>query len=429
MCYNPTHTTHVLIICKGEIHMSNNLIVGLDIGTTKIAAVVGEQTHDGINIIGIGNAETKGLREGVVVNIESTVQSIKKALEEAELMAGCQIRSIYAGIAGKHVQGINSHGVIAITGREVTLKDMDRAIDAARAVAIPLDREVIHVIPQAYLVDDQHGISDPLGMSGVRLEVKVHIVTGASSSIQNIIRSCDKSGLAVSEIVLESLASAQSILTEEEKELGVALVDIGGGTSDIIVYLDNALCYTGIVPIAGQYISSDIAFALRTAPQAAEYIKIHDGCAMKMLVQEEELIEVPSVGGRESRNVSKAMVAKVCEARVEEILRKVDKELIRSECKGRLGAGVVLTGGTSLMYGLPELASKIFDLPVRVGYPRGIGGLKDVVNNPRYATAVGLLQYASMQEKKSDWNTTHSTKGSIFSKMIDNVKRWISDVS
>lgn len=409
--------------------MSNNLIVGLDIGTTKIAAVVGENTSDGINIIGIGNAETKGLREGVVINIESTVQSIKKALEEAELMAGCQIRSIYTGIAGRHVQGMNSDGVIAITGREVTTKDMDRALDAAKAVAIPLDREIIHVIPQAYIIDDQRGISSPLGMSGVRLEVEVHIVTGASSSIQNIIRSCDKSGLDVSAIVLESLASAEAILTEEEKELGVALVDIGGGTSDIIVFLDNAVCHTGIVPIAGQYISSDIAFALRTAPQAAEYIKIHDGCAMKMLVQEEEFIQVPSVGGREPRNVSKAMVAKVCEARVEEILRKIDKELIRSECKGRLGAGVVLTGGTSLMYGLPEFASKIFDLPVRVGYPRGVGGLKDVVHNPRYATAVGLLHYASIQEKRTDWNTSHSSERNIFSKVFGNLRRWLSDVS
>lgn len=409
--------------------MSGNLLVGLDIGTTKISAVVGETTAEGVDIIGIGNADTKGLRDGVIVNIESTVQSINKALEEAELMAGCSIETVYVNVSGRHMEGLNSHGVIAITGKEVTHKDMERALDAARAVAIPLDREVIHVLPQEYIVDDQHGITDPLGMAGVRLEVQVHIVTAAASSVQNIISSCSKSNLAIEGIVLESLASAY-VLTEEEKELGVALVDIGGGTSDIIVYVDSAVAYTAMVPIAGQYISSDIAFALRTAPQAAESIKIHDGCAMRSLIQADQTIQVPSVGGREPREVSKTMVARVCEARVEEILREVDKELVQSGVRDRLGAGVVLTGGTSLMYGVPELASKIFGLPTRIGYPRGVGGLKDVVNNPRYATAVGLLLYALEQEKKGEVVSTALTKtNGTLQRIVAAVRRWFSDVT
>ena len=409
--------------------MSGNLLVGLDIGTTKISAVVGETTAEGVDIIGIGNADTKGLRDGVIVNIESTVQSINKALEEAELMAGCSIETVYVNVSGRHMEGLNSHGVIAITGKEVTHKDMERALDAARAVAIPLDREVIHVLPQEYIVDDQHGITDPLGMAGVRLEVQVHIVTASASSVQNIISSCSKSNLAIEGIVLESLASAY-VLTEEEKELGVALVDIGGGTSDIIVYVDSAVAYTAMVPIAGQYISSDIAFALRTAPQAAESIKIHDGCAMRSLIQADQTIQVPSVGGREPREVSKTMVARVCEARVEEILREVDKELVQSGVRDRLGAGVVLTGGTSLMYGVPELASKIFGLPTRIGYPRGVGGLKDVVNNPRYATAVGLLLYALEQEKKGEVVGTALTKtNGTLQRIVAAVRRWFSDIT
>ncbi|MGL4722333.1 MAG: cell division protein FtsA [Desulfovibrionaceae bacterium] len=403
------------------------LIVGLDIGTTKICAVVGENTSTGIDIVGIGSSSSIGLRDGVVVNIEQTVQSIKKALEEASLMAGCEIHNVYAGIAGSHIKGFNSHGVVAVTGGEVGSKDIGRALDAARAVAIPLDREVVHVLPQEFVVDDQRGISDPLGMAGVRLEVKVHIVTGAVTSAQNIIKSCDRSGLLVSDIVLEALASAKAVLTDEERELGVALVDIGGGTADIAVFVQNAIRYTGVIPMAGQYITNDIAFGLRTPMSAAEMIKTQSGCAMKSLIDEDDFIEVPSVGGRESRRVVRKVLAQICEARMEEILRHIDKELSRSEYKDRLGAGVVLTGGTALLPGVVDLAGQIFDLPTRIGYPRNLGGLKDVVNNPRYATAVGLLQYASEKEEKGSIKKS-MREDSVVKKVTEKMRRWFSDI-
>ncbi len=403
------------------------LIVGLDVGTTKICAVVGELTEGGVDIVGIGTSPSTGLRKGVVVNIEQTVQSIKKALEEAELMAGCEIRSVYAGIAGSHIKGFNSHGVIAVKGGEVGPKDIERVIDAAKAVAIPLDREVIHILPQEYIVDDQRGIADPLGMAGVRLEVKVHIVTGAVTSAQNIVRSCHRSGLDVDDIVLEALASAKAVLTEEEREIGVALVDLGGGTSDIAIFSDDSIKYTGVLPLAGSNLTNDIAFGLRTPMAAAEKIKIRYGCALAELVRSDETIEVPSVGGREPRLLSRQILAEICEPRVEEILGLVDQELIRSNCKNLIGAGVVLTGGTSLIQGIEELGEQIFNLPTRIGYPRGIGGLRDVVNSPIFATAVGLLLYGA--EKQGVAQKLRIRDTNVFNRILSRMRKWYSDIS
>ena len=346
----------------------SELIVGLDIGTTKICAVVGELTESGlVDVVGIGTSVSTGLRKGVVVNIEQTVQSIRKAVEDAELMAGCEIHSVYVGIAGSHIMGINSHGVIAVKGGEVAQRDVERALDAARAVAIPADREVIHILPQEYIVDNQRGIADPLGMAGVRLEVKVHIVTGAVSSAQNIVRSCHRSQLEVSDIALESLASAQAVLTEEEREIGVALVDLGGGTTDIAVFANDAIKHTAVLALGGQNLSNDIAFGLRTPVASAEKIKLKYGCALADLVRHDEFIEVPSVGGRDPRRLSRQVLAEICEPRMEEILYLVDQTLVRSGYKDMIGAGVVLTGGTALMEGCQELGEQIFNLPTRIG--------------------------------------------------------------
>lgn len=405
----------------------SELIVGLDIGTTKICAVVGEVTPEGVDIVGIGTSPSTGLRKGVVVNIEQTVQSIKKALEEAELMAGCEIRSVYAGIAGSHIKGFNSNGMVTVKGGEVNPKDIERAIDSAKAIAIPLDREVIHILPQEYIVDDQHGIADPLGMAGLRLEVKVHIVTGAVTSAQNIVRSCHRSGLDVDDIVLESLASAKAVLTEEEREIGVALVDLGGGTTDLAVFSDDAIKHTGVLPLAGANLTNDIAFGLRTPMAAAEKIKIKYGCALSELVKSDEYIEVTSVGGREPRRLSRQILAEICEPRVEEILALVDQELVRSNCKNMIGAGVVLTGGTSQIQGIVELGEQIFNLPVRVGYPRNIGGLRDVVNSPVFATAVGLLLYGA--EKQVVEHKFRIRDANVFNRILSRMRKWYSDIS
>lgn len=409
----------------------SDLIVGLDIGTTKICAVVGEPSPSGVDIVGIGTAPSTGLRKGVVVNIEQTVQSIKKALEEAELMAGCEIASVYAGIAGSHIKGFNSHGVIAVKGGEVGSRDVERVMDAAKAVAIPLDREVIHTLPQEFIVDDQQGIADPLGMAGVRLEVRVHIVTGAVTSAQNIVRSCHRSGLDVSDIVLESWASSKAVLTAEENEIGVALVDIGGGTTDIAVFADDSVKHTAVLPLGGQNLTNDIAFGLRTPMVSAEKIKMKYGCALAEIVKGDEVIEVPSVGGREPRKLSRQVLAEICEPRMEEILTLVDQELIRSGFKNLIGAGIVLTGGTSLIEGCQELGEQIFGLPTRIGYPRGIGGLKDVVNSPKFATAVGLLNYGT---EKEDFDihfssSTSTRESTMFNRVLSTMKKWFTDVS
>lgn len=409
----------------------SDLIVGLDIGTTKICAVVGQLNEAGsIEVVGIGNSVSTGLRRGVVVNIEQTVQSVRKAVEEAELMAGCEINSVYVGIAGGHIMGINSHGVIAVKGGEVSQRDIERVLDAARAVAIPADREVIHILPQEYTVDNQNGIADPLGMAGIRLEVRVHIVTGAISSAQNIVRSCHRSQLEVSEIVLESLASAKAVLTDEEREIGVALVDLGGGTTDIAVFANNAIKYTDVLSLGGQNLSNDIAFGLRTPLASAEKIKIKYGCALTELVHADEYIEVPSVGGRESRRLTRQVLAEICEPRMEEILYLVDQSLVRSGYKDLIGAGVVLTGGTALIEGCQELGEQIFNLPTRIGYPRNVGGLKDVVNSPKFSTAVGLLCYGAEKETSGQKKFTSSrNESSIFDNLLARMKKWFADVS
>ncbi len=407
----------------------SELIVGLDIGTTKICAVVGELTEDGIiDIVGIGTSVSTGLRKGVVVNIEQTVQSVRKALDEAELMAGCEIHAVYVGIAGSHIMGINSHGVIAVKGGEVAQRDIERALDAARAVAIPADREVIHILPQEYVVDDQRGIADPLGMAGVRLEVKVHIVTGAVSSAQNIVRSCHRSSLEVADIALESLASAKAVLTEEEREIGVALVDLGGGTTDIAIFANDAIKHTAVLALGGQNLTNDIAFGLRTPMAAAEKIKMKYGCALTEMVRQDEFIEVPSVGGRDARRLSRHVLSEICEPRMEEILYLVDQTLIRSGFKNMIGAGVVLTGGTALIEGCQELGEQIFNLPTRIGYPRHVGGLKDVVNSPKFATAVGLLRYGAEKEN-SGTKTFTSHETTMFNNVLARMKKWFKDIS
>lgn len=404
----------------------SELVVGLDIGTTKICAVVGEASTNGVDVIGIGTSQSTGLRKGVVVNIDQTVQSIKKALGEAELMAGCEIRSVYAGIAGSHIKGFNSHGVIAVKGGEVGPKDVERVLEAAKAIAIPLDREVFHTLPQEYIVDDQRGILDPLGMAAVRLEVKVHIVTGAVTSAQNIVRSCHRAGLDVADIVLEPLASARAVLTEEEREIGVALVDIGGGTTDVAVFSNDSIKYTGVVALGGQNLTNDIAYGLRTPMSSAEKIKIRYGCALADLVRHDEHIEVPNVAGHEPRALSRQVLAEICEPRMEEILSLVDQEIIRSGSKNSIGAGIVLTGGSSLMEGAAELAEQVFNLPCRIGYPRNIGGLKDVVNSPKFATAVGLLCFGS--DKESDNHKIRIREKNLFESVLSSMKRWVKDI-
>jgi len=405
----------------------SELIVGLDIGTTKICTVVGEATLNGVDVVGIGACPSSGLRKGVVVNIEQTVQCIKKVLEEAELMAGCEIRSVYAGIAGSHIKGFNSHGVIAVKGGEVGPKDLGRVLDAAKAVAIPLDREVIHILPQEYIVDEQGGIADPIGMAGVRLEVKVHIVTGAVSSAQNIIRSCHRAGLDVTDIVLESLASAEAVLTPEEREIGVALVDLGGGTTDVAIFANNAIKYTSVLALGGSNLTNDIAYGLRTPMLAAEKIKIKYGCALTDIVQKDEILEVPSVGGRDPRRVSRRVLAEICEPRVEEILALVEQDLSQSGCKNLVSAGVVLTGGAALLDGMAELGEQIFNLPTRVGYPRDVGGLKDVVMSPMYSTAVGLLMYGARKEGLDQRFRIRDAH--IFNRILTRMRKWFSDIS
>lgn len=407
--------------------MSNNrenLIVGLDIGTTKICAIVGNLTPDGLDIVGIGTSPSRGLRKGVVINIESTVESIRKALREAELMAGCEIKSVFAGIAGGHIKGFNSQGVIAIRNREVTREDMERVIDAAKAVAIPMDREVIHVLPQEFIIDDQDGIKEPLGMSGVRLEAKVHIVTGAVASAQNIVKSCNRASVNVSDIVLEQLASSDSVLSADEKELGVALVDIGGGTTDIAIFVDGAIKHTSVLSLGGNHLTNDIAVGLRTPMAEAEKIKKQYGCCMTAMVGRDETIEVPSVGGRESRVLSRQLLAEILEPRVEEIFNLVNREIIRSGYEELIASGVVITGGTTILPGMPELAEQIFSLPVRRGVPQGIGGLTDVVNSPIYATGVGLVKYGSRNLKAHKFMIGQEN---VFDKVVRRMREWFSE--
>jgi cell division protein FtsA len=372
------------------------LIVGLDIGTSKVLAIVGEVNANGeVEIIGVGHHASRGMRRGVVVNIESTVQSIQRAVEEAELMAGCQIHSVFAGIAGSHIASFNSHGIVAIKDKEVGAGDIDRVLEAARALAIPADQKLLHILPQEFIIDKQDGIREPVGMSGVRLEAKVHIVTGAVSAAQNIVKCVRRCGLEVDDIILEQLASSMATLTEDEKELGVCMIDIGGGTTDISVFTEGAIRHTAVIPIAGDQVTNDIAIALRTPTQYAEDIKQKYGCALTQLAHRDDSIEVPSVGDRAPRKLSRQMLAEVVEPRIEELYGLVQAELRRSGFEDVLGSGIVLTGGSSKMEGMVDLAEEVFHMPVRLGIPQYIGGLKGVVQNPIFSTGVGLVLYGA----------------------------------
>ncbi len=404
----------------------DNLLVGLDIGTTKICAIVGNATEDGIEIVGIGTSPSRGLRKGVVINIESTVSAIRKAVEEAELMAGCEIKSVYAGIAGGHIRGFNSQGIIAIKNREVSTDDVKRVIDAAKAVAIPMDREVIHILPQEFIIDDQDGIREPLGMSGVRLEAKVHIVTGAVASAQNIIKSCNRAGLDVADIVLEQLASSESVLSPDEKELGVALVDVGGGTTDIAIFVDGAIKHTSVLSLGGNHLTNDIAVGLRTPMAEAEKIKQKYGCCMASLVGKDETIEVPSVGGRKPRVLSRQLLAEILEPRVEEIFTLVNREIVKSGFEDLIASGVVITGGSTILEGMPELAEQVFNLPVRRGVPQNIGGLVDVVNTPAFATGVGLVVYGSKNLGIREFPKSQ-TDDRMFGRITRRMKEWLGE--
>ena len=404
----------------------DNLIVGLDIGTTKICAIVGNLTEEGIDIVGIGTSPSKGLRKGVVINIESTVSAIKKAIEEAELMAGCEIKSVYAGIAGGHIKGFNSQGVIAIKNREVSPEDVKRVIEAAKAIAIPMDREVIHILPQEFIIDDQDGIREPLGMRGVRLEAKVHIVTGAVASAQNIVKSCNRAGLEVADIVLEQLSSSEAVLSADEKELGVALVDIGGGTTDIAIFVDGAIKHTSVLSLGGNHLTNDIAVGLRTPMAEAERIKQKYGCCLSSLVGKDETIEVPSVGGRKPRVLSRQLLCEILEPRVEEIFTLVNREIVKSGLEDMIASGVVITGGSTILEGMPELAEQIFNLPVRRGLPQRIGGLIDVVNSPVYATGVGLVVYGSKNINAHEFPTQQSDE-TVFRRVSRRMKEMFGE--
>jgi cell division protein FtsA len=406
--------------------MASEIIVGLDIGTTKICAVVGEVSGENVEIIGMGSHPSEGLRKGVVINIENTVNSIKEAVEEAETMAGCEISSVYAGIAGGHIKGFNSHGVIALKEKEVTKKDIERVIEAASAVAIPMDREVIHTLVQEYIVDEQDGIMDPLGMSGVRLEAKVHIVTGAVTSAQNIIKCANRAGLDVCDIVLESLASSEAVLSSEERNLGVALIDFGGGTTDMAIFSRGAIKHTSVLALGGDNLTYDIAVGLRTPKVEAEKIKIRYGCGFSSLIGREETIEVPGVAGRKARVLSRQILGEILEPRVEEIFTLIYGELVRSGYHERISSGVVVTGGSAELQGITEMAEQVFNAPTRIGFPEGISGLVEVVNKPMYATAVGLVLYGAKQSKGK--KKFRIRDRNIFNRVMSRMKKWFKEV-
>lgn len=397
------------------------MLVGLDIGTSKVVAIVGEVDEDGeINIVGLGSHPSRGLKKGVVVNIESTVQSIQRAVEEAELMAGCRIHSVYAGIAGSHIQSMNSNGMVAIRG-EVAENDIDRVLEAAKAVPMQGEQRILHVLPQEFLIDNQEGIKEPIGMSGVRLEAKVHLVTGANNTAQNIERCVERCGLTTDAIILEQLASSYAVLTEDEKELGVCLVDIGGGTTDIAIFTDGAIRHTAVIPIAGDQVTNDIAMALRTPTQNAEDIKIKYACALTQLAKADETIKVPSVGDRPARDLSRQALAEVVEPRYDELFTLIQAELRRSGYEDLVAAGVVMTGGTAKIEGAVELAEEIFHMPVRLAKPLGVSGLVDVISNPIYSTAVGLLKYAAQQQQDGGAQNNGEEQAD---NVLDRVKSW-----
>lgn len=400
----------------------NSVIVALDIGTNKVTAIVGEVSEDGdLEIVGVGSHPSRGLKKGVVVNIESTVESIQRAVEEAELMAGCSIDSVFAGIAGSHIRSLNSHGIVAIRDGEVYQQDVDRVIDAAQAVAIPADQKVLHILPQEFVIDSQEGIREPRGMSGVRLEAKVHLVTCAVNAAQNIEKCIERCGLGVSNIILEQLASSYSVLSDDERDLGVCIVDIGGGTTDIAVFTGGSIRHTAVIPIAGDQVTGDIAMALRTPTHHAEDIKIKYACALKQLARVEDVIQVPGVGDKPARQLSRQALAEVVEPRYEELFTLVQQELRRSGFEELLAAGIVLTGGASKMEGVVELAEEIFHMPVSIGVPRNVAGVKDIITNPIYATGVGLLMFGKEQEQDTP------KKGRAGLRAWMRFKKWVAD--
>jgi cell division protein FtsA len=403
---------------------NKKLIVGLDIGTSKIAAIVAElKPEGGFEIIGMGSHPSRGLKKGVVVNIETTVNAIQRALEEAELMADCKIREVYTGIAGSHIKSFNSQGMVAIKDKEVAQMDIDRVIETAKAVQIPNDQQILHILNQEFIIDGQEDVREPLGMSGVRLEVKVHIVTGAVSAAQNIIKCVRRCGLEVRDLVLQPLASAMAVVSDDERDLGVCLVDIGGGTTDIAVFTHGAIRHTAVIPIAGDQITNDIAMALRTPTKDADDIKIKRGCALSQLADPQEMIEVPGVGDRGSRELSRKTLAEVIEPRVEELYSLVQAELRRSGYEELLSSGIVLTGGSSAMQGMVELGEEIFHMPVRIGQPNYSGGLAEVVRNPRYSTGVGLL-LSGMQEQRQQQLARMQI--SSFQQLMERMKNWFT---
>lgn len=385
--------------------LEKNIITGLDIGTSKVVALIGEVTADGtIEIIGIGRHPSRGLKRGVVVDIEATVNTIQRAVQEAELMAGCEVRTVYTGIAGSHIRSLNSHGIVAIRDLEVSQADVERVIDAAKAVAIPADQKILHILPQEFIIDNQGNIREPVGMAGVRLEARVHIVTGAVSAAQNIAKCVRRCGLEVNDIILEQLASSHSTLTEDEKELGVCLIDIGGGTTDIAVFFEGAIQYTAVIPIAGDQVTNDIAMALRTPTKAAEAIKIKHAFAMPELASASEMLEVLSVNERPGRKISAKVLSEVVSARYEELFSLVRNELRRSGFEQRIAAGMVMTGGGSCIQGAIELAELCFEMPVRLGSAHHVSGLVEATVNPSLATGVGLLLHGFQQQYEGGYN-------------------------
>ena len=402
----------------------HSIVVGLDIGTAKVCAVVGETTDDGIEIIGIGSQPSQGLRKGVVVNMESSVNSIKKAVEEAELMAGCEIHSVFTGLSGNHIKGFNSHGIVPVKNKEVGQRDLVRVIDAAKAVAIPTDREVLQILPQDYIVDDQDGIKEPLGMSGVRLEARVHIVTSAVAATQNIVKCCSRAGLSVGDMVLMPLASAEAVLSDEERELGVGLVDIGSGTTDIAIFCDGTVRHSAVLGVGGSHLTNDIAAGLRTPTADAERIKQRYGLAKASMVAGDERLEVPSVAGKTAGTVSRQILCEIIEPRMEEVFQLVQREIARSGYEGCLASGIVMTGGGMLLPGSVEMAEQFLGLPVRLGVPNQVQGLVDVVSSPVYAAGVGLVLYGAKRQE-SVFSRCHDDR--ILSKVKHRMSDWLSE--
>jgi cell division protein FtsA len=403
----------------------HSIIVGLDIGTSKICSAVGEMTEHGVEIIGIGSHGSSGMRKGVVINIDNTVTSIKKAVEEAALMAGCEINTVFTGIAGSHIKAFNSHGVVAVKTREVSQRDLDRVLDAAKAVAIPTDQEVVHVLPQDYIIDDQDGIKDPLGMSGVRLEARVHIVTGATTAMQNIVKCCNRSGLHVADVALMPLACADAVLTDDEKDLGVALADMGSGTTDITIFHDGAVKHTAVLPVGGNHVTNDIAAGLRTPFADAERIKLRYGCAKASMVAEQARLEVPSSAGKPQRSVSRQILCEIIEPRMDEVFQLIRREILKSGYEDYLGSGVVMTGGSMLLPGALEVAEVAIGCPVRLGAPRHVGGLVDVIANPVYSSAIGLVLYGIKRQERSFFRVREDA--TILSKVKHRMSDWLSD--